>query len=138
MMRKRPLVSVVEDDESLRESLSHLIRQFGLAAEAFASAEAFLASDVVSETSGPLLDNAKPGMSGPIFKRNRNGGDRPAHRPWAMTAAASAECGGRPIPGSLWTLLVEWRVFCGIAASQDGHRDWAGVDTPAFPHEAGR
>lgn len=64
-MDKRALVSVVDDDESVRESLPDLLRQFGLAAAAFASAEAFLASNVVSETSCLLLDIAMPGMSGP-------------------------------------------------------------------------
>jgi FixJ family two-component response regulator len=58
-------VSVVDDDESVRESLPDLLRQFGFAAEAFSSAEAFLASDLVSETSCLLLDVAMPGMSGP-------------------------------------------------------------------------
>src|SRR5215216_1448190 len=65
MMDKRALVSVVDDDESVRESLPDLLRQFGFAAEAFSSAEAFLASNVVSETSCLLLDIAMPGMSGP-------------------------------------------------------------------------
>jgi FixJ family two-component response regulator len=49
-MGKPPLVSVVDDDESVRESLPDLLRRFCFAAEAFSSAEAFLASDVVSET----------------------------------------------------------------------------------------
>jgi FixJ family two-component response regulator len=60
-----PLVSVVDDDDSVRESLPDLLRQFGFAAEAFASAEAFLASDRVAETGCLLLDLAMPGMSGP-------------------------------------------------------------------------
>ena len=64
-MVHRSLVSVVDDDESVRESLPDLLRQFGFAAQAFASGEAFLASDVVSETSCLLLDLAMPGMSGP-------------------------------------------------------------------------
>ena len=59
------LVSVVDDDESVRESLPDLLRQFGFDVEAFASAEAFLASDAVSETSCLLLDIAMAGMSGP-------------------------------------------------------------------------
>ena len=63
------LVSVVDDDESVRESLPDLLRQFGFAAEAFSSAEAFLASDVVSETSCLLLDIAMPGMSGPDLQQ---------------------------------------------------------------------
>jgi FixJ family two-component response regulator len=64
-MREPSLVSVVDDDESVRESLPDLLRQFGFAAEAFSSAEAFLASDVVRTTSCLLLDVAMPGMSGP-------------------------------------------------------------------------
>ena len=59
------LVTVVDDDESVRESLPDLLRQFGFAAEAFASAEEFLGSDIVSETSCLVLDIAMPGMSGP-------------------------------------------------------------------------
>lgn len=69
MMGERSLVSVVDDDESVRESLPDLLRQFGFAAEVFSSAEAFLASDVVSETSCLLLDIAMPGMSGPDLQQ---------------------------------------------------------------------
>ena len=61
----RSLVSIVDDDESVRESLPDMLRQFGFAARAFSSSEAFLASDVVSATSCLLLDVAMPGMSGP-------------------------------------------------------------------------
>jgi FixJ family two-component response regulator len=68
-MGKRLLVSVVDDDESVRESLPDLIRQFGFTAEAFSSAEAFLASDVVGGTSCLLLDITMPGMSGPDLQR---------------------------------------------------------------------
>jgi FixJ family two-component response regulator len=69
MTPKRSLVSVVDDDESVRESLPDLLRQFGFAAEAFSSAESFLASAVVSETDCLLLDVAMPGMSGPDLQR---------------------------------------------------------------------
>ncbi len=69
MTGKRSLVSVVDDDESVRESLPDLLRQFGFAAEAFPSAEAFLASDVFGETSCLLLDIAMPGMSGPDLQQ---------------------------------------------------------------------
>jgi FixJ family two-component response regulator len=65
VMAKRSLVSVVDDDESVRESLPDLLRQFGFAAQAFSSAEAFLASEVVNETRCLILDVAMPGMSGP-------------------------------------------------------------------------
>ena len=64
-MAKRSLVSVVDDDESVRESLPDLLWQLGFASQAFSSAEAFLASEVISETSCLILDVAMPGMSGP-------------------------------------------------------------------------
>ena len=63
------LVSVVDDDQSVRESLPDLLRQLGFAIQAFSSAEAFLASDVVSETSCLILDIAMPGMSGPDLQQ---------------------------------------------------------------------
>ncbi|HXW07106.1 MAG TPA: response regulator [Vicinamibacterales bacterium] len=69
MIGKRSLVSVVDDDESVRESLPDLLRELGFAAEAFSSANAFLASDFVSETSCLLLDVAMPGMSGPELQQ---------------------------------------------------------------------
>ena len=69
MMDTRSLVSVVDDDESVRESLPDWLRQFGFAVEAFSSAEAFLASNAISETSCLLLDIAMPGMSGPELQR---------------------------------------------------------------------
>jgi FixJ family two-component response regulator len=69
MMAKRSLVSIVDDDESVRESLPDLLREFGFAAEAFSSAEAFLASDVVGATSCLLLDIGMPGMSGPELQQ---------------------------------------------------------------------
>ncbi len=78
------LVSVVDDDESVRESLPDLLRQFGFAAEAFSSAEAFLESDIVSETSCLILDIAMPGMSGPelqqeLIRRRQTIPDRVHH-----------------------------------------------------------
>ncbi len=66
---KHSIVSIVDDDESVRESLPDLLRQLGFAAEAFSSAEAFLASDVVGDTSCLLLDVVMPGMSGPDLQR---------------------------------------------------------------------
>jgi len=69
MSKHQSLVSVVDDDESVRASLPDLLRQFGFAAEAFSSAEAFLASNLVGETSCLLLDVAMPGMSGPDLQQ---------------------------------------------------------------------
>jgi FixJ family two-component response regulator len=107
MMDKRSLVTVVDDDESVRESLPDLLRQCGFAAEAFSSAEAFLASDVVSETSCLLLDVAMPGMSGPelqleLTRRRQTipivfitaNGDRTV-RP-SLLARGAAECLFKP------------------------------------------
>jgi FixJ family two-component response regulator len=68
-MRIHPLVSVIDDDESVRESLPDLLRQFGYAVEAFSSAEDFLASDSVGRTSCLILDLAMPGMSGTDLQR---------------------------------------------------------------------
>src|SRR5262245_14102802 len=68
-MDNAPLVSVVDDDESVRESLPDFLRQVGFTAEAFASAEAFLASDVMDATSCLLLDVSMPGMSGPDLQQ---------------------------------------------------------------------
>ena len=69
MSGKRSLVSVVDDDVSVRESLPDLLQELGFTTEAFPSAEAFLASDVVKETNCLLLDVAMPGMSGPQLQQ---------------------------------------------------------------------
>jgi FixJ family two-component response regulator len=62
---RRPLVSVVDDDVSVRESLPDLVREFGYSAQAFSSAEAFLTSDYVDQTRCLILDvSMSPGMSG--------------------------------------------------------------------------
>lgn len=62
---ERPLLSVVDDDDSVRESLPDLIEEFGFAARAFSSAEEFLSSGSAAETSCLILDISMPGMSGP-------------------------------------------------------------------------
>lgn len=69
-MRKRSkLVSVIDDDESVREALPDLLRSFGLSVEAFPSAEAFLESQVLETSDGLILDVAMPGMTGPELQR---------------------------------------------------------------------
>src|SRR5262245_19894731 len=65
----RSLVSIIDDDECVRESLPDLIREFGFDVQAFVSAEAFLASQVVNDTHCLVLDIAMPGMSGPDLQR---------------------------------------------------------------------
>jgi FixJ family two-component response regulator len=69
MMITRSLVSVVDDDESVRESLPDLLREFGYAARTFSSAEEFLGSDCVDQTRCLMLDIAMPGMTGPDLQR---------------------------------------------------------------------
>ena len=69
MMATPPLVSVVDDDESVRESLPDLLRELGFAAQAFSSAEEFLASDCITKTKCLVLDVAMPGMSGPDLQQ---------------------------------------------------------------------
>jgi FixJ family two-component response regulator len=69
VMTRAALVSVVDDDESVRESLPDLLKELGFAAEAFTAAEEFLASDVAERTDCLLLDIAMPGMTGPELQR---------------------------------------------------------------------
>jgi FixJ family two-component response regulator len=63
------LVSVVDDDESVRESLPDLLQELGFATRAFSSAEEFLTSDCIHKTKCLILDVAMPGMTGPDLQR---------------------------------------------------------------------
>ena len=69
MKNKWSLISVVDDDESIRESLPDLLKLFGFAAQTFSSAEEFLASEQISQTRCLILDIAMPGMTGPDLQR---------------------------------------------------------------------
>ena len=68
-MVQHSLVSIVDDDESVRESLPDLVREFGYTARAFSTAQEFLASDCLRETKCLILDIAMPGMSGLDLQR---------------------------------------------------------------------
>jgi FixJ family two-component response regulator len=68
-MTKRSLIAVVDDDESVRESLPDLLREFGFSARTFASAEEFLSSGCVEEAHCLILDIGMPGMSGPELQQ---------------------------------------------------------------------
>jgi len=68
-MTVRPFVSVVDDDESVRESLPDLLRELGYAAQTFSSAEEFLASEYIDSTRCLVVDVAMPGMTGPELQR---------------------------------------------------------------------
>ena len=65
----RLVVSVVDDDESVRESLPDLLREFGFTAEAFSSAREFLGSGWLAQTQCLILDVAMPDMTGPDLQR---------------------------------------------------------------------
>lgn len=76
---QRSLVCVVDDDESVRESLPDLLKEFGFSARAFSSAQEFLSSEVVENTKCLILDILMPGMSGLDLQREleRRGQDIP-------------------------------------------------------------
>ena len=68
-MATRPLVIVVDDDESIRESLPDLLREFGFAASGFASAEELLSSPDLERAQALVLDVSMPGMTGPELRQ---------------------------------------------------------------------
>jgi FixJ family two-component response regulator len=74
--RSRPiphlLVAVIDDDESVRESLPDLITEFGFEPRAFSSSEEFLASDCVGAAQCLILDVAMPGMAGLDLQKELN------------------------------------------------------------------
>ena len=61
-----PLISVVDDDDSVRESLRGLLESIGFGVETFSSAQAFLDSECLTRTDCLILDVRMPGMRGPI------------------------------------------------------------------------
>jgi FixJ family two-component response regulator len=67
-MNGRPLVTVVDDDESVRESLPELLKVLGYATQSFSSGEALLRSGVAEKSDCLILDVAMPGMSGPDLR----------------------------------------------------------------------
>jgi FixJ family two-component response regulator len=93
VMATRSLVSVVDDDASVRDSLPDLLRELGFDARAFSSAEAFLASEFVDDTCCLILDIAMPGMSGTELYREL--GRRRQHIP-TIFITATADTALRP------------------------------------------
>jgi FixJ family two-component response regulator len=69
-MRSAPLISIVDDDESMRESTEGLVRSLGYQVATFASAEEFLKSDHVDNTSCLIADVQMPGLSGIDLQRH--------------------------------------------------------------------
>ena len=68
-MTRCPLIAVVDDDDSVRESLRGLFRSVGFAAQGFASAAAFLQSNDLPRTDCVILDVRMPGMGGLELQR---------------------------------------------------------------------
>lgn len=66
------LVSIVDDDESVRESLPDLLKEIGFVSQTFSSAEEFLAKDGISGSNCLILDVAMPGMCGPELQQELN------------------------------------------------------------------
>lgn len=64
-LQNRSLVCVVDDDESVRESLLDLLSEFGFASSVFGSGEEFLACEEIRRADCFILDVAMPGMTGP-------------------------------------------------------------------------
>ena len=75
-MTSIPLVSIVDDDESVRESLRGLIRSIGLGVQTFASAEDFSRSEQLENTDCLILDVRMPGMSGLDLQRHLAASER--------------------------------------------------------------
>ena len=109
------MVAVVDDSESVRESLPDLLHEVGFAVQVFASAEEFLASEAADETSCLILDVGLPGMSGPdlqeeLIRRGRAipvvfitaQGDKSLHP--RLIAAGAVACLFKPFSD---TALVE-------------------------------
>jgi FixJ family two-component response regulator len=91
-MTAAALVSIVDDDESVRESLPDLLKEFGFAVESFASAEEFLESGRVDETRCLVLDIAMPGMSGPELQRELTRRNQPIPIVFITANEDSSEC----------------------------------------------
>ena len=64
MPKAKPQISIVDDDESVREAVKGLMKSWGYAAEAFASAEDFLSSRQLRRTACLIADVMMPGMTG--------------------------------------------------------------------------
>ena len=71
-----PLISIVDDDHSVRESLARLIRSVGFGVQVFGSAEEFLSAGEASQSDCVILDIRMPGMSGLELQRELSGTDR--------------------------------------------------------------
>jgi FixJ family two-component response regulator len=105
-MAKKPLISVVDDDDAVRESLRALLRSVKFVVEVFASAEEFLSSDRARETDCLILDVRMPGMSGLELQRHlvANHGEMPII---FITAHGDEELRSRALKGGAVDYLLK-------------------------------
>jgi len=104
-MTATALVSIVDDDESVRESLPDLLKEFGFAVQSFASAEEFLASGRIEETRCLVLDIAMPGMSGPDLQRELMRRNQPIPIVFITANEDSSECARVLLAGAVSCLI---------------------------------
>lgn len=122
LMTKRSLVCIVDDNESVRESLPDLVQYGGYDVQTFASGEDFLASPAINEATCLILDVGLPGISGPdlhkeLLRRGRKlpvvfitaQGDRSL--PSRLVAAGAVACLLKPFSDT--ALLEALQAACG-------------------------
>jgi FixJ family two-component response regulator len=107
----QPIVSVVDDDVSVRKSLDRLIRSARLEVRAFASAEEFLGSDRPCETNCLILDVRLPGMSGIELHRHLMAAD--CGVPVIFITGHGSDDRARAEAESAWTVAYFIKPFSG-------------------------
>jgi FixJ family two-component response regulator len=106
-----PLVSVVDDDISVRRSLDRLIRSVSLEVRVFASAEEFLDSDHPCEADCLILDVRLPGMSG--IELHRHLLARRCNVPVIFITAHGSDDRAKSEAASDWTVAYFTKPFSG-------------------------
>jgi FixJ family two-component response regulator len=113
----KPIVAVVDDDESVRESLPDLLGEIGFEGRAFASAQELLDYEHIADAGCVILDIAMPGMSGPELHREliRRGHNIPTifmtarskeSTPTDLFRQGAVDCLFKPFSGpALWAAL---------------------------------
>jgi CheY-like chemotaxis protein len=104
-MPERPVISIVDDDMSVREALGGLVNAFGFDAAEFSSAVEFLRSGRVPDTSCLIADMQMPGMNG-------------------LELQAELVAKGRPIPIIFVTAFPDARTPCAGLGSRGGGFSW--------------
>jgi FixJ family two-component response regulator len=92
-----PLISVVDDDHSVRESLARLIRSIGLRVQTFGSAEEFLDAGLSRAPDCLILDIRMPGMNGLELQRELSAGDQDLPVVFITAHGSDAEVRARAI-----------------------------------------